>query len=341
MKKIIIFLKNFFDFSYRERSAFLILTPLLLIGLLVVPGINFLFRIEVIKPEFSRLELRISDSTLQAWNEPKIDGHFQTKENKYERNSYREDTPNERFPFDPNTASSQDLQSLGVPRFLADRIIKYRSKGGKFFKKEDLMRIYDFPKPLYDDLKPYISISSARKKDQRGSFTDSGDKPKDKPTYENAYKKDDEPFRKKDYQEDYRKTKIQPFDLNTCDTAQLKQIRGIGAGYSSRIIKYRKLIGGFTSHDQLNEVYGLPPKVIKKLEELTFIEEDFEPQKININKASAFDLSKLPYLSKTEARMIVNYRKQHGKFKSMEALYGIYGLPTEKIKKLEEYFTVE
>ena len=60
--------------------------------------------------------------------------------------------------FDPNVASVEEFEELGMPQWLAKRIDRFKSKGGKFFKKEDLLKIYDFPEPLYQKLIPYITI---------------------------------------------------------------------------------------------------------------------------------------------------------------------------------------
>ena len=47
-------------------------------------------------------------------------------------------------------------------------------------------------------------------------------------------------------------------ELNSADTTELKQLRGIGSKLSQRIVKYRKKIGGFTHKEQLKDIYGLP-----------------------------------------------------------------------------------
>ena len=46
-------------------------------------------------------------------------------------------------------------------------------------------------------------------------------------------------------------------DLNEVDSVWLTSIHGIGPVLSKRLVKYRKLLGGFNSIDQLKEVYGL------------------------------------------------------------------------------------
>lgn len=46
-------------------------------------------------------------------------------------------------------------------------------------------------------------------------------------------------------------------ELNSADTTELKRLRGIGSVLSSRIVKYRARLGGFSSVEQLKDVYGL------------------------------------------------------------------------------------
>ncbi|MBN1108862.1 MAG: helix-hairpin-helix domain-containing protein, partial [Bacteroidales bacterium] len=50
---------------------------------------------------------------------------------------------------------------------------------------------------------------------------------------------------------------VEVIELNTCDSAMLEALPGLGPVLSARIIKYRKLLGGYVSAEQLREVYGL------------------------------------------------------------------------------------
>ena len=54
-------------------------------------------------------------------------------------------------------------------------------------------------------------------------------------------------------------------DINGCDSAALVALPGIGPVLSARIIKYRKLLGGFASVEQLKEVYGLPEETYEMI----------------------------------------------------------------------------
>ena len=64
----------------------------------------------------------------------------------------------ESFRFDPNTVSEKDLVRLGLSPKQAASIGNYRSKGGRFRKKEDFARMYVVSDTLYARLEPYIDI---------------------------------------------------------------------------------------------------------------------------------------------------------------------------------------
>lgn len=64
----------------------------------------------------------------------------------------------ESFRFDPNTASVSDLQRLGFTLRQAQSIDNYRSKGGRFRRKEDFAKSYVVEDSVYERLAPFIDI---------------------------------------------------------------------------------------------------------------------------------------------------------------------------------------
>src|SRR3712207_2398606 len=61
--------------------------------------------------------------------------------------------------FDPNTADSTTLLSLGLPAYIVRSIYKYRYMGGVYSTAEDFARIPGLTQKQYRLLKPYIKIS--------------------------------------------------------------------------------------------------------------------------------------------------------------------------------------
>lgn len=234
------------------------------------------------------------------------------------------------FPFDPNTVSVAGWQQLGLPRWMAERIEKYRSKGGKFRRKEDLLKIYDFPADAYETLEPYIKLPDSAPNVAYGATsvtrTDNAASAGTSPLPNSA------PVRER-----YVKPVIQPFDINTADTTQLIALKGIGSKLAARIVQYRDGLGGFLSTDQYSEIYGLDSI---NLAELTLYAKVRSPvRKTPINTASAADLDRLPYLSRRQAEVIVNYRNQHGAYTSPESLKALRVLSARTIEQITPYLS--
>lgn len=213
----------------------------------------------------------------------------------------------ERFAFNPNHTGADSLRRLGIPAYLARRIIHYREKGGRFRVKRDLLRIYGFDSLLYETLSPLIGLP-------------------EKAVAQNYFGTTVRP-----------KKEVLHLDLNTADTAQLKRIYGIGAVLSQRIVKYREGLGGFVGNHQLYEVYGLDSAVVKRLLEVSYIADEFQPRKLNVNTIDERGLSVHPYLSGSVARAIVAYRFQHGEFRAADDLRNIPILKEAIIRKIEPY----
>ena len=61
------------------------------------------------------------------------------------------------------------------------------------------------------------------------------------------------------------------------------------------------------------------------------------PELLNINTASAEELETLPNIGARMAQRIVDYREQHGKFASVEALQNVKGIGAKALEKLRPF----
>ena len=73
--------------------------------------------------------------------------------------SKEEGMVHELFPFDPNTASAEDFERLGLESWQARSIIRFREKGGIFSRPSDFARVYGITKRTYEVLLPFIQIA--------------------------------------------------------------------------------------------------------------------------------------------------------------------------------------
>lgn len=106
-------------------------------------------------------------------------------------------------------------------------------------------------------------------------------------------------------------------ELNTADTTSLKKVPGIGSTFARRIVKYRKLLGGFYSVDQLREVYGMEEERYHKLKPWFSVDISLISP-LTVNKMSLKELVKHPYITYPQARVIEQLRRQKGKLTGWE-----------------------
>ena len=219
------------------------------------------------------------------------------------------DQPSERpatkkFFFDPNIATKSQLLQLGFPEWLAERIVSYRAKGGKFKQPEDLLKIYDFPESLFKELLPYIRI--AREEELK----------------------------------EISPTKFTSVELNGADSLMLLTIKGIGPSFAHRILERRQKLGGFVAKDQLLEIYGFDAEKIGEIEDQITIDKSLVRQ-LDMNKASFKELNNHPYLNYNQVKAIVRYREKFGPIKNVNELKNLEGFTEKDIERIKPYLSVK
>lgn len=125
-------------------------------------------------------------------------------------------------------------------------------------------------------------------------------------------------------------------NLNSADTTELKQLKGIGSSFAKRIVKYRDALGGFVKLEQLNEVYGMTPEMIALIETNIFID-GLNIQKIDVNSASVEELKAHPYIDWKVANSIVQIRNNYGKFASVDGIMKSVLIDEVLFHKLKPY----
>ena len=127
--------------------------------------------------------------------------------------------------------------------------------------------------------------------------------------------------------------------LNETDTAQWKKVPGIGSAYASRIVKYNKLLGGFTSIHQLREVYGVDDELFDNIS-LYVLEEDNiinKCKKLEVNKLEFKEIVAHPYIDYEQTIAIVNLRRRIGNISSIDELAMLDEFTPEDIKRISHY----
>ena len=130
--------------------------------------------------------------------------------------------------------------------------------------------------------------------------------------------------------------KISLIDINSCDSAALEALPGIGPVLSVRIIRYRNLLGGYASVAQLREVYGLSEETFTLIRGRVFAD-SLAIRKIRINEAQYRELLRFPYLEKHEVDAIFKYRELEGRITGMRDLIHNRLIDTVKAARIRPY----
>lgn len=307
-------LTDYFTFSmvHRKGSLFLLLLLLLLIS-----GFYFLdFMEEKKQYDYSAYLLEI-----KRFEQILAEENYTGKQERREKNSKSsfnyidstEESNGKLFLFDPNTAEEKTLRALGLSSKVIKIIIRYRLKGGQFKKREDFKKMYGLSEEKYHQLESFITLTPDT-------------------TYPRIYKNDN-------LQSKELKITEQVIDINLANQSDFDSLKGIGPAIASSIISYREKLGGFIEKSQLYEVYGIDSLLFERLANRVEVKYN-QVNKININNGFGDDL-RHPYLAKNLVKLIVNYRKLHGPFKSVEDLKKLALVNEELYSKLAPYLTIE
>jgi len=139
---------------------------------------------------------------------------------------------------------------------------------------------------------------------------------------------------------DRKEVKIIYINMNTADTNQWKSLKGIGSKRANRIVKYRTLLGGFVSKNQLSEIYGLSDSLVEEIKPKLMLD-SLKLIKININYASKKELATHPYISWNLANAILNYKVQHGDYDSLSKIKQIHLVNDDLYRKIVPYISLD
>ena len=311
-------LNNYFTFTKKERTG----TIALLVLILLFALLPFLYPLFIkvktadavaFKKEIAALKIKQQDTATQYvkknFDEDNYQNYYQPSEKNYSKN-----VKGELFYFDPNTATVADWQRLGVREKTIATIQNYLSKGGHFYKPEDIGKIWGLHPDEIERLMPYIQIAAK----------------------ENNYPQ-------KTYEaKTYDKPKYAPsvVDVNSADTSAFIALPGIGSKLAQRIINFREKLGGFYKAEQVAETFGLPDSTFQKIKSRLSISNTAIKQ-FNINTATVDEMKSHPYLRYNLANAIVQYRTQHGNFASVADIKKIMLVTEEVFNKVVPYLSTQ
>lgn len=223
--------KDYFSFSKKERKAAIAIV--LVTGAVTFAGIAIQAKDE---DQFvtTKFDQALNDSVAALGQKDAA----QDTARPFIKNEINE---NDLFVFDPNTLDEAGWKRLGLNERIIHTIVNYRNKGGRFYKPEDIQKIYGIGEANAKRLTPYVRIAGNKK-------TLAAD---------NHYQKENAP--------PYPKKQYKIIDINKATEDDWKSLPGIGDVLSKRIVKFRTSRGGFQSIDDVGRTYGLKDSVFQMI----------------------------------------------------------------------------
>lgn len=310
-------LREYFTFTRSERNGILILLVLIVVLAFIPNVLDLLFKKQ--RVDYSQFESEID----------KFIANNLVKNHAIENQVYSDSIKKEYFYFDPNTITENEMFKLGFSQKLVKTWLNYRNKGGRFYDKDDVKKIYGLPDTVFKKIEPFISIVNTEKHNNtfNGNWKSKSD------SFPIIIGKIENKYQQNNCKANKTTTAI---EINTADSAIFCTLPGIGPGYSQLIIKQRNKLGGFVKKEQLLEVYGFTNETYLKIVNLIYIDIT-NVKKLNLNKAEFKELIKHPYFSKDLILRILEYRKIQGKINNIDEMVKNKMITKEEADKIIPY----
>ena len=241
--------------------------------------------------------------------------------------------------FDPNKFSYEELREAGLPKEVAVGVVRWRSYGKVYRVKADLALVSGMTDSLYAELKPYIVIDpsvAAKPKEyerkERGEYSAEKSQPE-----QSQLPETDSLSKPKTAKEEPSFAHSEPLvELNGADTTALISVNGIGSKSAAEIVKYRDLLGGYHSVEQISELKCVTEQNYEKILQQIYCD-SCEIRKIDINFAAPKVIARHPYVSAAALRKIIKQRQLKGGWSRIEEMVEDNILSEDEAKRLAPY----
>lgn len=216
------------------------------------------------------------------------------------------------YPFNPNFITDYRGYTLGMSTEEVDRLLRFRESGKWINSSKDFKKVTKVSDSLLAVISPYFKFPEW--------VTNPKPKVNDRPQW---------------------KTKEEKQDLNTLTYEALLRIEGVNEQDATKITQHHKKVKGYQVDQQIYDVYGVTTKVKRLVLDEYTVKEKPIIDLINVNTATASDLSTVPLLNFDLAKEIVDYRILREGIKSLDELQKLEGMTEYKFERIKLYLRIK
>lgn len=235
------------------------------------------------------------------------------------------------FKFNPNTIDSVDAIGLGIPVKQVNTLMRYRNKGGRFYKKEDILKLYGLDPLIAKRLIPFIELTSYNNLHEWGS-----DVNRDKVVgRRNEYRGNKYGGEKYEVNKNSAWLKMKKrdidwlIDINEADANEWQDKTKLPMNIVYQILNYKNYLGGFTHPMQIKKVYGLADTSFQTLRPHMIVQKNFIPL-LNSSNMNFAQWKSLGIFEDQQIFEILKLRKQQGGRLSWRELVILFDLPEKQ-----------
>ena len=226
------------------------------------------------------------------------------------------------FTFDPNTIDSANAIQLGIPIKQVNTLLHYREKGGRFYKKEDILKLYGLDPVIAYQLIPFIELKPTGSTSKWGRYT-TNDKGNNYKSNEDK-KSNNGPWLKMN-----NRAVSWTIDVNEADANEWHDKTKLPMNIVHQIINYKNHLGGFTHPLQLKKVYGLADTDFQNLRPHLVVQKNFKPL-LNSSNMNFSQWKSLGIFEDQQIFEILKLRKQQNGHISWRELVILFDLPEKQ-----------
>lgn len=220
------------------------------------------------------------------------------------------------YKFNPTLLTDYNGYKLGMSIEEIDRVVRFRESGKWFDSTSQFQKVSGVSDSLLAVISPYFKWPKW--------MSEKKSAPVKKYTTQRTWKTTEEKAK-----------------LNSITLEKLLDLDGVDEEAATKIMRHLNKTGGYQIDQQLYDVYGVSTKIKRAVLDEYTVKEKPSITLMNVNTATASDLSTVPMVNFDLAKEIVDFRILREGITSLEELKDLEGMTPYKFERIRLYLRID